>query len=908
MNEGVTQNDVYYKKVDDLNNVATKEELLESDQLILVKNDSAKRTSLGVVMDKMIERVTVPQYTINATPTNTDNTSSGALTASSEIIYRLTQGLLLSVSLTGVLESVTNDPWTLALTLTQTGQTLTYPIYTPDGVPVTNQYPLTNEVFTLVFLSGIQIGDGNTLTGWFIPDKIHDHDDRYYLTSEIDEKVSKINTTIIPTTRGGTGATNIVNARKNLGINPWVVVGNIEGETLTNSGYYKVFGIPCDTLKSCCIKLRISPPDNVNFSFAPVEISVIIKRSDTSKSTPMVYCNTGVDYYGILSKLYLAYNESVSTGNVELWYKNNSTHNTIKVSVFECSTETATGNSDGLEYVEFNTDNTPLDAIDSELTTVNLISDIVTEKLATVTSSGLLSAEGYSKLQNAADQDLLSAHINDQDNPHNVTKELLGLDKVDNTADADKEVKSAVSATNDSADQEIVSTYIKDLSETFLIESNESITIGYKSWTYKSTITFTKGDGTTGNFTLSSKYLEYKTATSRYDGLMSAADKETLDGISVDIDQSGATTIFKGNLQGNADSATKLGSDTVGSPTNPIYLSEGTPVECDTPEISAVQIISGQFTAGEDLAENDLIILDATMGTWFKSTTARTYAGIAMVATSSAAYAVGDTVTANVGMMRTVNAETVGSLAAKNLVLIQGTAEDDGVSFTTDGAITNVRDTEKSYIRAGYLFSETLIVLSGTNPQILTAGGSSGSSSTSSGLTSNDCIAGEDLVAGDVVLKDDSTSSWYKATTARAYTYGVSAVGVVTTDTTSGEVVEVKIDGSSSTITETSIGSIGTALPIYVRGRADGVKFTTDGTVASALGDGYDYIEIGFHTADSTATLVRGVPKVNYRYGIRTPVTTNNGYIHRNIACGTSTTPITDTTYGGSGSIYIYYT
>ena len=271
MNEGVTQNEVYYRKVDELQHVGTKEELLQDDQLLLVKNDSAKRTSLGTIMDKMLEQITVPQYTINATPTNTDNTSSGALTASSEIIYRLTQGLLLSVSLTGVLESVTNDPWTLALTLTQTGQTLTYPIYTPDGVPVTNQYPLTNEVFTLVFLSGIQIDDGNTLTGWFIPDKIHDHDDRYYLTSEIDEKVSKINTTIIPTTRGGTGATNIVNARKNLGINPWVVVGNIEGETLTNSGYYKVFGIPCDTLKSCCIKLRISPPDNVNFSFAPVE-------------------------------------------------------------------------------------------------------------------------------------------------------------------------------------------------------------------------------------------------------------------------------------------------------------------------------------------------------------------------------------------------------------------------------------------------------------------------------------------------------------------------------------------------------------------------------------------------------------------------------------------------------------
>ena len=137
--------------------------------------------------------------------------------------------------------------------------------------------------------------------------------------------------------------------------------------------------------------------------------------------------------------------------------------------------------------------------------------------------------------------------------------------------------------------------------------------------------------------------------------------------------------------------------------------------------------VNNQFTAGEALAVNDLIILDASTGTWFKSTTARTYAGVAMVATARATCASGATVYANVGMQHTVTAATVGSLEAHNLVLIQGTLGDDGVSFTTDGTITNTRIEGKEYIRAGYLQTATSIILSGTNPQIL-GGGSGGGS------------------------------------------------------------------------------------------------------------------------------------------------------------------------------------
>lgn len=43
-------------------------------------------------------------------------------------------------------------------------------------------------------------------------------------------------------------------------------------------------------------------------------------------------------------------------------------------------------------------------------------------------------------------QDNLTSHINNKENPHKVTKAQIGLDKVDNTADSEKSVKSAESA------------------------------------------------------------------------------------------------------------------------------------------------------------------------------------------------------------------------------------------------------------------------------------------------------------------------------------------------------------------------------------------------------------------------------------------------------------------------------
>lgn len=100
-------------------------------------------------------------------------------------------------------------------------------------------------------------------------------------------------------------------------------------------------------------------------------------------------------------------------------------------------------------------------------------------------------------------------------------KAEVGLGNVDNTADSAKSVKyatsagsadSAGSATNDSKSQAITG-YIRGLSVS------------------GRTVTYTRGDGTTGSITTQDTNTTYGTASQGANGLMSAADKKKLDGI-----------------------------------------------------------------------------------------------------------------------------------------------------------------------------------------------------------------------------------------------------------------------------------------------------------------------------------------------------------------------------------------
>nr|DAE09531.1 MAG TPA: hypothetical protein [Siphoviridae sp. ct96x5] len=101
------------------------------------------------------------------------------------------------------------------------------------------------------------------------------------------------------------------------------------------------------------------------------------------------------------------------------------------------------------------------------------------------------------------------------------TKAEVGLGNVDNTADSAKSVKyatsagsagSAGSATNDSKKQAITG-YIRGLSVS------------------GRTVTYTRGDGTTGSITTQDTNTTYGNATTSSSGLMSSSDKSKLDGI-----------------------------------------------------------------------------------------------------------------------------------------------------------------------------------------------------------------------------------------------------------------------------------------------------------------------------------------------------------------------------------------
>lgn len=96
---------------------------------------------------------------------------------------------------------------------------------------------------------------------------------------------------------------------------------------------------------------------------------------------------------------------------------------------------------------------------------------------------------------------------------------------------------TATKATGDSAGQNINTTYIKALSVS------------------GKTITYTKGNGTTGTITTQDTNTTYSAATQSAAGLMSAADKKKLDGIAAGAQVNRSVTFSKNNPSGGSNGA-----------------------------------------------------------------------------------------------------------------------------------------------------------------------------------------------------------------------------------------------------------------------------------------------------------------------------------------------------------------
>ena len=112
-----------------------------------------------------------------------------------------------------------------------------------------------------------------------------------------------------------------------------------------------------------------------------------------------------------------------------------------------------------------------------------------------------------------ADSADLSIHTSNSSNPHNVTKAQVGLGNVDNTADANKNVASAIKATQDASGNVITTTYANALAI-----SGKTITLKSKSGAVLSTIT--------------TQDTTYSDATTSASGLMTADMVKKLNGIS----------------------------------------------------------------------------------------------------------------------------------------------------------------------------------------------------------------------------------------------------------------------------------------------------------------------------------------------------------------------------------------
>ena len=148
-------------------------------------------------MDRIIDRVTVPQHSVRAAlgisssggeTLHTDRT----LNATSDSIARLVNGLTLSVAFSMDYPGFVDEdkPWKLNLVLNDESST-SYNIYLSDGKPAKEQILSESQILEMIFLRDVETVNG-TVTGWFVPNLSHTHDGRYYTQEEIDEVVTDI--------------------------------------------------------------------------------------------------------------------------------------------------------------------------------------------------------------------------------------------------------------------------------------------------------------------------------------------------------------------------------------------------------------------------------------------------------------------------------------------------------------------------------------------------------------------------------------------------------------------------------------------------------------------------------------------------------------------------------------------
>lgn len=199
---GTAETAVHYRKVNELVKIQQKVDLNDDDQIIAVQSDSAKRVDVRTLMTRITDRITVPpQYILQATlASSTINGvkkhNNRTMEATSVDIGRLTFGLLVSVSLKVEYTEFHDEssPWKLKLNFNDATSS-TDIIYLSNGLPATDRIEAKTQVLTLVYFDNVNTPNG-VVSGWFIPNIAHIHDDRYYTQTEIDEAFADVDATL----------------------------------------------------------------------------------------------------------------------------------------------------------------------------------------------------------------------------------------------------------------------------------------------------------------------------------------------------------------------------------------------------------------------------------------------------------------------------------------------------------------------------------------------------------------------------------------------------------------------------------------------------------------------------------------------------------------------------------------
>lgn len=171
--------------------------------------------------------------------------------------------------------------------------------------------------------------------------------------SSHDHDASDIVSGQLAISRGGTGADNIVQMKKDFGILPLVYVGNTSNSTVSG-GWYKILETPAlSGYASYNLRLNFIATNYINHAFHPFMVDLKLFGNGTNNS-PNILCYIYRGNESLLDELYVVQNEE-GFSPIEIWYHSTDAYNEIGVQIVSLTrrgtaydyTDAITANFDG---------------------------------------------------------------------------------------------------------------------------------------------------------------------------------------------------------------------------------------------------------------------------------------------------------------------------------------------------------------------------------------------------------------------------------------------------------------------------------------------------------------------------------------------------------------------------------